>query len=107
MKILSIRVWVTIIATFTAVLFIALSFIYPDKSVLWLSLEVVILPAIYIIGNYYAEELIKQEYSKLMEDLEENTEKINQELVEERLFNAELTTILDIHFGGENENKKK
>jgi len=99
MKVLSIRVWVTILATLTALIFIGLSYTYSDDSILWLSMEIIILPSIYIIGNYCAEELIKKEYSNLMRGLEEKTEELNNELWEERIANTELTTILDINFG--------
>lgn len=107
MGMLQIRIWVTIIATLTAVIFIGLSRFYPNNATLFLSIEVIILPAIYIIGNYYAEEVIKKEYSDLMKELEDKTEKLNSELVEEKISNRELTTILDMSLGVEDGNKKK
>ena len=107
MGMLKIRIWVTIIATLTAVIFIGLSQFYSDKAILFLSIEVIVLPAIYIIGNYYAEEVIKKEYSDLMKELEDKTEKLNSELMEEKISNRELTTILDMSFGVEDDNKKK
>lgn len=106
MKILGVKVWVTIIATITAVIFITFSSIYPERAMLLLSIEVIILPAIYIIGNYCAEHLIKQEYSDLMKELDEKTEELNEALIEEQMDNIELSTILDMSFGVKDGKKK-
>jgi len=107
MKILGIRVWVTIFATLTALTFIWLSFKYPTSSVFFLSIEVIILPAVYIIGNYYAEHIIKKEYDELMQGLYSKTEQLNEDLTSQIVENAELRTILDMSFGVDYDNKKK
>jgi len=108
MKLLGSRILVTILATLTAVIFIIFSNLYPDKSIIFLSIEVILLPAIYIIGNYCAENSIKKEYEYLMKDLTIKTERLQDDLDKEKMENVELRTILDINFGfEENDNKKK
>lgn len=107
MKLLSIKVWITILATLTAVVFIILSTKYPDNAVIFFSIEVIVLPAIYIVGNYCAEHMIKKEYDDLMQGLYNKTEKLNEDLTSQIVENTELRTILDMTFDIQDGNKKK
>jgi hypothetical protein len=59
MKITNLRVSIIIIATLTAINFTILDYLRPRHSQLVLTIEIILLPVIYIIGNYYIEELIK------------------------------------------------
>lgn len=97
----------TILATLTALLSIVLINKFPDSAITYLSIEVIILPAIYIIGNYCAENSIKKEYSDLMNSLEKRTEDLQDDLTQERMENIELRTILNINFGFEENDSKK
>jgi phage-related minor tail protein len=80
MKVINIRNSVTIIATLVAVLFIIASDLLQIYSALILSIEVILLPGIYIVGNTYIEEAIRNEYNKtianMQKELKEKSEKI-------------------------------
>ena len=85
MRLVHIRVVITLLATITAIIFIPLSYIYPDYSTLILTIEVILLPAIYIIGNYYAEYIVEQHYRKNLDYLESLVYELNS-----KVFNQEI-----------------
>lgn len=90
MRVIHLRAVVTLIATLTAVNFIILSYLFPKHSVVFLSIEVVLLPAVYIIGNYYIEYLIKEEDKELIENLSSKVEGLEQELANQIMVNQDL-----------------
>ena len=75
MRLVQIRVIVTLIATFVAISFAILAYTFPKDSSLILTIEVILLPAIYVVGNYLAEYLIgvmhREELFKYQEDLDD------------------------------------
>ena len=76
MGFLGLKVIITISATITAIDFIILSYCFHEYSVMFLSIEVILLPAIYIIGNYFTEYLIKREDELIISQISElNKEK--------------------------------
>lgn len=85
MRLVHIRVVITLLATITAIIFILLSYIYPNYSTLILTIEVILLPAIYIIGNYYAEYIVEQHYRKNLDYLESLVYELNS-----KVFNQEI-----------------
>lgn len=108
MRILGVRIWITTLATLTAVIALILVNVYPTKAPIFFGIEVLLLPAIYIVGNYCIENSIKKEYLVDMENLTKKTEKLQDDLEETRMNNVELSTILDINFGlTKNATKKK
>jgi len=72
------KVWVTIIATVVAVVFIILNYFTENLSRLWLSIEVIILPSIYIIGSVISERIIKKEYDAQISYIGEETDKLTK-----------------------------
>ena len=60
MELKTLRVFITLLATLTAIIFILLSFQFSEYSVLILTIEVILLPSIYIIGYYFIEDKIEQ-----------------------------------------------
>ena len=103
MKILGVRIVTTIMATLTAALSIILINVYETQAIIIFSIEVILLPAIYIIGNYCAENSIKKEYEDLMKSLTKQTEKLKDDFDKVRMENIEFKTMLDINFGFEDE----
>ena len=75
-----IRVSITLIATTTAIIFILLSYLFPDYAILILTIEVILLPSIYITGNYYAEHLIEKKYKKEIIHVTNLINKLNSKL---------------------------
>jgi len=90
MNLVTIRVLITIMATFTAITFIALSYIFPEHSVFILTIEVILLPTLYIIGNYFAESLIEKEYVKIIDYISDKSEQLNERYNNERFINISL-----------------
>lgn len=78
-----IRIKTTILATITGVLAALSATHWTEQATLILTLEVIILPAIYIIGAEYSEYSMRKVHNKLMDDLHEtinNLEKKNNGL---------------------------
>lgn len=69
MKTDMIKIWTTVIATSTAVVFLILYYLFQDLAVLLLSIEVILLPAIYVIGNILAESVLQREHEKVLEEV--------------------------------------
>lgn len=51
------------LSSLIGVCFLIFSNYYPRKTVLFLSIEVLVLPLIYIISNIYVESLVQQKHS--------------------------------------------
>lgn len=90
MSLLNLRVRVAIIATMTAIVFISLSYLLPSAAVFVLSIEVILLPTIYIIGNYYAEHLIEEDAGEIITELDIKAEELNKRNVNLMLENQWL-----------------
>ncbi len=84
------KICVTIIATLTAILFIVLAYIYKEHATLFLSVEVILLPSIYIIGNAIAEKLIKDEYEGLLDIFNEQASILNERNFKLTIMNEKL-----------------
>ena len=67
-------------ATFIGILFLVLNFYLDEISVLILSIEVLLLPAIYIISNLYIEELIKARYRVIIRDIRKDSRSMQSKL---------------------------
>lgn len=90
MSLTNIRVAITLIATLTAIVFIILINIFPEQSLMILTIETLLLPTIYIIGNYYAEDLIENRYRKIIEFITKVSKDLNERYINEKLLNVEL-----------------
>ncbi len=90
MGITEIRVFVTIITTITAIIFILMSSIFPKLSSVILSIEIILLPTIYILSNIYIEKMIKDKYNTMINSLSGDVDSLNQKYYEQRLLNERL-----------------
>lgn len=95
MDLIGIRVMITIFATLTAVIFIGLIYIFPEESVFILTIETILLPTIYIIGNYYAENLIQKQNEIILNSILDEADKLQEKYNKERLFNIRLKMELE------------
>jgi hypothetical protein len=77
MRLLSIRLYITAAATLLAIAFTIVADLLPAKAQLLFSIEIIILPAIYIIGNLYAEEKIEREYKQAVMRMREEVRELN------------------------------
>jgi len=75
---------ITIIATFIAIVFIVLTYWYSEHSLFWFSMEVVLLPSVYIIGNYHIEQEIERSYHRQMIILEKSFSEVSRKLYKAR-----------------------
>ena len=66
-----------------------------------LTIEIILLPVIYIVGNYYIEELIKKQYEKEFASIEEKAIELGDRYLKEKYLNNMLKLRL------KNETKKK
>jgi len=90
METIYMRVIITYIATFTAILFITLSYLFQNYSVLILTIEVILLPSIYIIGNYYIESLLERKYRQELDFISKKADELNEKYNKQRFLNLEL-----------------
>jgi len=90
MELVNSRTLMNILATIVGVLAIILIAIFPNQAPIIFSIEVIILPTIYIIGNSYIEEKIKQEYQNLVSDISEDSERLKQRYINAMFVNQEL-----------------
>tara|TARA_Y100000310_G_C20627284_1_gene786642 strand:- start:1295 stop:1636 length:342 start_codon:yes stop_codon:yes gene_type:complete len=104
MGITEIRILITSVATLTAILFILLSFIFPSYAVLVLSIEVILLPSIYIVGNLIIESLLEEKYTKIVTNMQSSFDNLDNKYFEERTLNEKLKYKLSLQ--ATNEKKK-
>ncbi|MAG78184.1 hypothetical protein CL616_02340 [archaeon] len=75
MDVTKIKIYIHIIATLTSGVFLYLTYLFPLSAVFYLSLEVIILPTIYIVGSFTTEEIIlrenEEDWDKFFSDLAE------------------------------------
>ncbi len=95
MEITNIRVLITVIATLTAIFFIILSYLLPKDAILILTIEVILLPTIYIVGNYYAESLIRRRYGKIIEFASKEADELKEKYINEKILNIRLKSELN------------
>lgn len=79
MSLISIKNLITLFATALALVCIVFSYIFPQHAVLILSIEILLLPSIYIIGNTYTEEEIKKNYESTISEIENDMERLERE----------------------------
>ena len=82
---------IAIIATLTAIVSLILINILDKKySTLILGIEVILLPAIYIIGNLYSEEKIKKEKDESHAIIDQQVEELKDKYIETLFENQNL-----------------
>ncbi len=90
MEIIRIRVLIIIIATTIAIDFTILAYLLPQHSSIILTVEIILLPIIYIIGNYYIEELIKKQYEEEISSIQEEAIKLKDKYLKEKYLNKNI-----------------
>lgn len=91
MNTFKLRIYMTIIPTITAILFIILSFLFPDLAMMILSVEIVLLPSIYIVWNECTEQLLSREYKRKINEIRESTEELTEKYKNLEITNSILT----------------
>ena len=94
MDLIKIRIIITILATITAIIFILLNSIFPEYSVLILTIETIILPTIYIIGNYYAENVIQKQNEQIIQSIIIKIDDLTKKYIKERMHSMKLEAAL-------------
>ena len=87
MRLVELRIGMVVIATITAILFLSLAYVFPDDSILILNIEVILLPSIYIVSNYYIENTMEARYNKLLDHLFEKSTELERKYYIERMRN--------------------
>lgn len=90
MQLIHLRAVINILAMLIGVIAVALVFFFPDYSVLIFSMEVLILPTIYIVGNAYIEEKIKEEYNQIISSINSDNESVERNYHGVVLLNRDL-----------------
>jgi len=68
----------TAIASLTAIVFILLTSMVPQYAVLWLSIEVVLLPSVYVIGSIVIERVLRRTHEDALRILYRNSKALNE-----------------------------
>lgn len=95
MELVNLRTLMNVLATIVGILAIVLIAFFPNQATFIFSLEVIILPTIYIIGNSYIEEKIKEEYQNIVSNINEDAEALKQRYIETAFLNQELSLRLN------------
>ena len=101
MELAKVHITVTISATFIGVLFILLNYLFSYQSGLWLTIEVMIVPAIYIIGNIYAEKLITRKFVTVLYLMAQETAELDEKYYKLVMLNERLRNKLRNQYGKE------
>ena len=99
MKSINIRTCMNLIATLIGVGGIILVKLLEDWALTILWIEIVVLPSIYLIGNAYIEEKIKEEYEKQLSVIDEEAKQLKEDYIGALFENQDLNNKL--------KNKKK
>ena len=91
MKPFFVRIYITLIATCAAILFMMLSFFFSEDSILILSIETILIPCIYIIGQEILEYITKEKYSATIDEINAHARKLNENYTKEKLLNKGLS----------------
>lgn len=86
MKLLYLKIFTNILATFVGVLFLLLNYFFQKHLALFLSMEVLLLPMIYIISNIFTESLLEQRTTHWLTSVLKDTDLIfrkNNDLLRE------------------------
>lgn len=100
MELVHIRVWITILATSIAILFAIVTYLFPNQASILLTIEVILLPAIYIVGNYFAENIIEGRYQDQLGIIDKESRAMKDKVIELTYENQFLKN------GGKNGKKK-
>jgi len=84
MKLVHIRAIITALATLFAIQFLILAYRHPESASLILTIELVLVPSIYIIGNYYAEQKIQDQNSADMDNILDATTQLKEDYLNEK-----------------------
>ena len=90
MRLTTLKAAIIIVATLTALLFTALSYFISMYTTLFFSLEVILLPAIYIVGNRLAEQKIQEQYRTIITRTEQDLKELHEKYYIQLLLNREL-----------------
>jgi hypothetical protein len=90
MEIFHIRILITIIATIVAIDSAILVYILPNHSGIILTIEVILLPVLYIIGNYYVEEILKKQYEEDISIIEKEANDLKDKYLKQKYLNEVL-----------------
>ncbi len=85
-----VRIYIIMIASIAAILFMMLSFFIPKWSSLILGIQIILIPSIYIIGHEIIEYMTKEEYSSTLEEINAYAQDLNKKYIEEKVLNKEL-----------------
>ena len=77
-----IRILTILMATITAITFLFLAELYPKSAKLILSIEILLLPTIYIIGYEIVEAVTKKEHEEKIEKDHQDFDELNETIKE-------------------------
>ena len=90
MELAKLHVLVTVTATLVGIIFLILNQLFSYSTSLWVSIELMLLPAIYIIGNLYAEKLIIDKSIKGLSFISRKFYELDQKYYKQVLLNERL-----------------
>ncbi|MFH1649219.1 MAG: hypothetical protein ABIA93_01590 [Candidatus Woesearchaeota archaeon] len=90
MRIIVIRNVMTVVATLTGILFIVMATLIPEYAKLLLSVEVILLPAVYIVGYTHIEESIEQKYNTTLKEIWMAAQTLNANYYNEQMLRKKL-----------------
>jgi c-di-AMP phosphodiesterase-like protein len=90
MELIHLRSLINVLAMLVGIIASILVFSFPSYSSLIFTIEVIVLPTIYIVGNAYIEDKITGEYQDIISNISKDAEIIKQKYIETAFLNKEL-----------------
>jgi hypothetical protein len=90
MKITNIKVITNILATLTGIISLCLINIYSNYATLILTVEILLLPLIFIVSNLYCEKLIEVFKDGKIDTISVATDKLREENIKQAILIREL-----------------
>jgi hypothetical protein len=90
MKITKLRTYTNIIATSIGIAFVILTYYLKSVATLLLSIEVILLPSVYIISNLHIEDYLIQKYNFIINKITKNTYEMDEKFQRLILENKKL-----------------
>ena len=90
MGVIKIRIVVNVIATVVGISFIVLAELWKQYTTMLFSIELIVLPSIYVIGNIVAEQILEDCYMAELSQITTKTEELNEKYFNLRILYTKL-----------------
>lgn len=89
-KLLHTRAIIAILGVMLSIIAVSSSYFYKEHIVIILTIQAILAPAIYSIGNLFIEDKITESYEKTIKQIEKEYDELNEAYHGSMIYNVEL-----------------